>query len=190
MSKTLEYPFTAAKVRSLKLGHRVCVSGLIFTGRDKFHRYLFQGGKSPVNLADGAIFHAGPVMARKHGKWVVLSAGPTTSARMDSYMPRLIEQHKIRVIIGKGGMSDATRQACAKHGCVYLEAVGGAAVTVAQCVKDVCGVHLLAEFGEAEAVWALTVKGLRAVVAIDAMGRSLQKRVRQSSKRMLAKMLK
>jgi len=190
MSRVLEYPFTAAKVRSLKAGQRVCVSGLIFTGRDKFHRYLFHGGKAPANLADGAIFHAGPVMGRKNGKWVVLSAGPTTSARMDAYMPRLIEQHRIRVIIGKGGMGEATRQACARHGCVYLEAVGGAAVTVAQCVREVSGVHLLAEFGEAEAVWELKLKGLKAVVAIDAAGRSLHKRVRQSSKRMLGKMLK
>lgn len=189
MSRTLEYPFTMSKVKTLKLGQKVSLSGVVYTGRDRFHRYLCQGGKSPVNLTDGAIFHAGPITIKKEGKWHVVAAGPTTSARMDAYMPKILEQHRVRIIIGKGGMGEATRLSCAKYGCVYLEAIGGTAACLAQCVKEVKGVFMVDQFGEAEAVWAFIVKGLKAVVAIDAMGRSLHNRVKQSSKRVLRKLV-
>ena len=33
----------------------------------------------------------------------------------------------VKIIIGKGGMDGATLEAMRKHGCVYIQAVGGAA---------------------------------------------------------------
>ena len=190
MIKELEYPFTQAKIRELKVGQRVAISGRIFTGRDRLHKYLFEGGKCPVDLKDGAIYHAGPVVLRKDGVWVIRAAGPTTSMREESFMARIIEQYKVRVIIGKGGMGEMTRKACAKYGCVYLQAVGGAASLLAVSIKEVHGVHFMAEFGATEALWDLTVKGLRAVVTIDASGRSLHRRIEKSSKKALARILK
>ena len=190
MARNLEFPFTPAKIRKLKVGQTANVTGRIFTGRDRLHRYLFDGGKSPVDLTNGAIYHSGPVVIRKEGKWIVRAAGPTTSMRQDRYMARIIELQHVRVIIGKGGMGEATRLACAKFGCVYLQAVGGAAVLLAEHVKDVAGVHFLREFGEAEAMWELVVKGLKTVVTMDAHGRSLHKKVKISSKRMLTRMLR
>jgi len=190
MIKELEYPFTLTKIRDLKVGQRVSVSGKIFTGRDRLHKYLYDGGKCPVELRDGAIYHAGPIAIRKEGVWVVKAAGPTTSMREELYMPRIIEQHRMRVIIGKGGMGDSTRKACAKYGCVYLQAVGGAASLIAEFVKAVNGVHFMTEFGAAEALWDLTVKGFGVVVTIDAAGRSLHKRIERSSRKALEKIMK
>ena len=126
MIKNIEYPFTLAKIRDLKVGQLVSLSGRIFTGRDRLHSYLFDGGSCPVDLKDGAIFHCGPVAVRRDGVWVMRAAGPTTSMRHDSYMPRIVEQHRIRIVIGKGGMGEDTRQAFAKYGCVYVQTVGGA----------------------------------------------------------------
>jgi len=190
MIKEIEYPFTLAKIRELKVGQRVAVSGRIFTGRDRLHKYLFDGGKSPVDLKDGAIYHAGPVVLRKDGVWIVNAIGPTTSMREEAYMARIIEQNKVRVIIGKGGMGEMTRKACAKHGCIYLQAVGGAASLLAGCVKEVHGAHFIAEFGSAEALWDLTVKMFRAVVTIDASGKSLHRRIERSSRKALARLVK
>jgi fumarate hydratase class I len=181
----LDYPFTPAALKPLNVGDMVSLSGRIVTGRDRLHKYLYEGGKSPVDLKDGAIFHCGPVVIRKDRKWVIRAAGPTTSARQDPYMARIIEQHKLRVIVGKGGMGEATRRACMKQGCVYLQAVGGAAVLLAQSIQDVLGGYFLREFGMAEAMWELTVKDLPAVVAIDTRGRSLFKRVQSASRRAL-----
>jgi len=163
----------------------VSVSGLVFTGRDRVHRYLSEGGRCPVSLRDGAIYHCGPVVLGKKGGWVVRAAGPTTSARQESYMSRIIEKHHVRVIIGKGGMDNGTRNACARFGCVYLQAVGGAAAAMAERVEKVVDVHFLDEFGPAEAVWEFIVRDLRAVVAIDTGGRSLHRKVKTASKKAL-----
>ena len=190
MIRELEYPFALNKIRDLTVGQRVCISGKLFTGRDRLHKYLFDGGKSPVDLKDGAIYHAGPVAIRRDGVWVVKAAGPTTSMREEPYMAKIIEHYRVRVIIGKGGMGEATRNACAKYGCVYLQAVGGAASLLAESIKAVNSVSFLSEFGAAEALWELTVKGFRAVVTIDAAGRSLHKRIERSSRRVLEKVLK
>lgn len=190
MIKELEYPFTQAKIKELKIGQRVSVSGRVFTGRDRLHKYLFDGGKCPVELKDGAIYHAGPVALRKEGVWVIRAAGPTTSMREESFMARIIEHHKVRVIIGKGGMGEMTRKACAKYGCVYLQAVGGAASLLAGSIKEVNGVHFLTEFGGAEALWDLVVKGFMGVVTIDASGKSLHRRIERSSRKALGKLLK
>lgn len=184
--RRIEYPFTAEKTLALRLGEITSLSGRIWTGRDRLHRYLFDGGKCPVELRDGAIYHCGPVVLRSDNAWAVRSAGPTTSFRQERYTAKIIESLGVRVIIGKGGMGEATRMACAKHGCVYLQVVGGAAVLQAQSIKEVTGVHFLDEFGPADALWEFIVADFKAVVTMDARGKSLHKRVRTVSKRILA----
>lgn len=190
MSKEIEYPFTAAGIRDLKFGQTVSLSGRIFTGRDRLHKHLSEGGKLPVDLKDSAIYHCAPIVQHKEGVWVVRAAGPTTSMRFEPYMAGIIEQHHVRVVIGKGGMGEATRKACIKCGCVYLQAVGGAAALLAESIEQVVGVHFLKEFGAAEALWELVVKNLEAVVTIDARGRSLHKRIKAASKKALKKILR
>ena len=96
----------------------------------------------------------------------------------------------VRLIIGKGGMDAATLAAMKKHGCVYIQAVGGAAALSAAAVKQVAGVSLLKEFGAAEAVWHFDVEDFRGVVAMDAHGRSLFDEVRISSEQKLKGILK
>ena len=189
MAQQLEYPFTGDKVRTLKAGETVNVSGRIITGRDRLHKFLYDGGKSPVDLKDSGIYHFGPVVIRRDGVWQVRAAGPTTSLREESYMPDIIAKHHVRVIVGKGGMGENTRRACAEHGCVYLQAVGGAAALLAQSVEDVKNVYMMKEFGAAEAVWELQVSGLEAVVTIDALGKSLHKRIKTISRKALKEIL-
>jgi fumarate hydratase class I len=187
--KTLEYPFTEEKVRGLRAGERVAVSGRVFTGRDRLHKWLFEGRECPVDLRDGALYHCGPVVLQRGGQWVVRAAGPTTSIREEPYTPAVIERCGVRLIIGKGGMGDATRAACQRFGCVYLQAVGGAACVMASAVTRVEGVHLLNEFGSAEAMWELTVKDLVCAVTMDAAGRSLHHRVWTASRRALRSLI-
>jgi len=190
MVKELAYPFKEDRIRELSVGDAVRVSGRVFTARDRVHRYLADGGKSPVDLRNGALYHCGPVAVRHDGRWIIRAAGPTTSKRQELYMPWIIEHYRVRVVIGKGGMGEATREACAKFGCVYLQAVGGAAAVLAEAVQNVEGVHFMREFGQAEALWTLTIKDLEAVVTMDARGRSLHKRVRLASRRALNGMLR
>ena len=104
-------------------------------------------------------------------------------------MAGIIAHHGVRVIIGKGGMGAATREACKRHGCVYLQAVGGAAVSLADRIRRVQQVHFLKEFGATEAMWGFEVAGFEAVVAIDTHGRSLYDDVAANSRRELDRLL-
>ncbi len=181
----LEYPFDEGQVRSLKAGDAVSLSGLVHTGRDKFHKFFADGGKIPVDFRDGALYHCGPVcLPLKGGRgYAVVSAGPTTSVRENPYEPAFIRASGVRVIIGKGGMDSATLAAIKEFGCVYVQAVGGAGALYAASVKKVAGVDLLDEFGAAEACWHFEVEGFAGVVAMDARGGSLFAEVEEASSR-------
>lgn len=188
--KTIEYPFAKAAIAELKAGDQVRISGVVYTGRDRLHAYLHKGGQSPVNLRDGAIFHCGPVVVQQAGGWVVKAAGPTTSIREEPFMAGIIQKHGVRVIIGKGGMGRNTRRACRENCCVYVQAVGGAAGMLAGKVERVRAVHMMQEFGSAEAMWELVVRDLPGVVTMDSHGNSLHDKVLRSSGRALKALLK
>ena len=185
---TLTYPFDEKAVRALKAGDAVSITGRLYTGRDKFHKFVADGGALPVDFTDGALYHCGPVCVRDgtDGAWRVVAAGPTTSVRENPYEPAFIAASGVRLIVGKGGMDAATRAAMKRHGCVYVQAVGGAGALYAAAVRRVAGVSLLDEFGAAEAVWHFDGVDFRGVVAMDAHGRSLFAEVAEASARALA----
>jgi len=185
----LSAPFTEEKIRSLKVGDMVEITGLVFTGRDAIHKWLHDGNEPPVSLKDGIIYHCGPVVMKKKGQWVVTAAGPTTSIREEPYQAGIIEKHGVRAVIGKGGMGEKTRLACQKFGCVYLHAVGGAAQVLAEAIKRVRDVHLLEKFGSPEAIWELEVEAFPVVVTIDAHGNSLHKDIEAESSQNLAQLM-
>ncbi len=188
----LSFPFTEEKIRALKVGDEVLISGVLLTGRDAAHKYLHEGGRLPegVSLRDGIIYHCGPVMMRQPDVlWVCTAAGPTTSIREEPYQARIIRDFGVRGVIGKGGMGERTRAACQEHGCVYLHAVGGAAQVLAERIKKVRAVHFLEQFGSPEAIWELEVEDFPAVVTIDAHGRSLHQDVLKASEAALQQVL-
>jgi fumarate hydratase class I len=182
----LSAPFTEEKIRALKVGDMVEITGTVFTGRDAVHKWLHEGNAPPVSFKDGIIYHCGPVVMKKKGKWVVTAAGPTTSIREEPYQAGIIERLGVRAVIGKGGMGEKTRLACQKFGCVYLHAVGGAAQVLAECIKEVQDVHGLEQFGSPEAIWQLRVESFPVVVTIDAHGNSLHKEIEAQSQQRLS----
>jgi len=187
--KVLQAPFTEEMMRSLRVGDEVAINGVVFTGRDAVHKYLHEGGALPegVNLRDGIIYHCGPVvMQEPDGGWKVTAAGPTTSIREEPYQGQIIRDFGVRGVIGKGGMGERTLDACGKHGCVYLHAIGGAAQVLAECVKRVRNVYLKDEFGSPEAIWELEVENFPAVVTMGSHGGSLHRDVLRTSQEALA----
>ncbi len=188
----LTSPFTEDRIRALKVGDEVLISGVLFTGRDAVHKYLHEGGKLPpgVSLRDGILYHCGPVVLKdEQGHWKVTAAGPTTSTREEPYQAQIIREFGVRGVIGKGGMGDKTLAACKEFGCVYLHAVGGAAQVLAERVKKVRTVYFLEKFGSPEAIWELDVENFPAVVTMDAHGHSLHKEVFAASQAELARRL-
>lgn len=177
----LQAPLTEEKIRALKVGDMVELTGMVFTGRDAVHKWLHEGHEPPVSFRDGVIYHCGPVVMKRDDKWVVTAAGPTTSIREEPYQAGIIERLGVRAVIGKGGMGEKTRLACEKLGCVYLHAIGGAAQVLAECIEEVVGVHGLEQFGSPEAIWQLRVRSFPVVVTIDAHGNSLHRDIEARS---------
>jgi fumarate hydratase class I len=188
----LSFPFTEDKIRALRVGDEVGISGILFTGRDAVHKYLHEGGELPagVHLKDGIIYHCGPVMMKQEdGSYKCTAAGPTTSIREEPYQAQIIRDFGLRGVIGKGGMGERTLAACKDFGCVYLHAVGGAAQVLSECIKQVRNVYFLEKFGSPEAIWEMEVQDFPAVVTMDSHGNSLHRDIMASSQAELAKRL-
>jgi fumarate hydratase subunit beta len=178
----LRTPLSEKAVRELKVGSTVYLTGNVVTGRDEMHIRAIensrQGGPVPEGIEGSVLYHCGPIVAGDGGGWKVVAAGPTTSARMDSLGPEMIRRFGIRAVIGKGGMSEEVGDAMREVGCVYLAAVGGAAVSLAESIVEVCGVDWQ-DLGMAEAVWRFRVERMGPlIVAMDSEGNSLYENVR------------
>ncbi|HTR82393.1 MAG TPA: fumarate hydratase [Bacteroidota bacterium] len=182
----LSTPIDEKKIRSLKVGDVVLVSGRMFTGRDAIHAYLMNHD-APVDLRGQVLYHCGPVALKENGKWVIKAAGPTTSSREEPYQAEIIKKFGLRAVVGKGGMGAKTLAALKENGAVYLNAIGGAAQYYARCIEEVDGVDLL-DLGIPEAMWHLRVKNFPAIVTMDANGNSLHAEIEASSAKELAKL--
>lgn len=174
----ISLPAKEQELRRLRAGDIVLVSGTIFTMRDAAHEkalsMLAEGKKLPVKLAEGAIYHSGPLMKKKGQKWEAVSAGPTTSARMEMFEDALMMKTGAKLIIGKGGMGPRTAQALQKMGGVFCAFTGGCGVLAANAIKEVKEVHWLEELGMPEALWVLKIENFGPlVVAMDSQGNSL-----------------
>ena len=106
--KHIRLPLSEEDILSLRAGESVLLSGSMLTGRDCAHKRLCElldAGKTlPVDLAGETIYYAGPCPAPE-GK-ACGSCGPTTSARMDSFAPRLLALG-LKGMIGKGAAARA-----------------------------------------------------------------------------------
>lgn len=169
----LQAPFDKAALARLSAGDRVLLSGTIYTARDKAHERLtalIQAGKDlPVDLTGQGIYYAGPTPA-KPGQ-VIGSVGPTTSGRMDAFSPLLLDEAGLLVMIGKGPRNQVVQDAMARHGAVYLVAVGGTGALIASAIEKV-EVVAFEDLGT-EAIRRLTVRDFPLIVAIDSQGHNL-----------------
>ena len=114
------------------------------------------------------IYYAGPT-PEKPGM-VIGSCGPTTSSRMDSYTPTLLDLG-LGATIGKGPRSQAVADAIVRNKSVYFCAIGGAGALAAKCITSL-EVIAFPDLG-CESIKKLTFKDFPLFVALDAHGNSL-----------------
>jgi tartrate/fumarate subfamily iron-sulfur-dependent hydro-lyase beta chain len=175
MDRVLTTPVSEKDARALRAGDVIYVSGTMFTARDEAHKMMLERG-SPLPVEGLALFHCGPVAQQVEGRWQILAAGPTTSARMELFEADFLRKFKTRIIVGKGGMGDKTLAALGEVGAVYTHFTGGAGALAAKAVKRVAAVHWLEELGMPEAIWVMEVERFGPlVVAMDSHGKSLYK---------------
>lgn len=176
-------PVREDQVRQLVVGDLVYIDGEVCAFRDRaFERALElteKGNKLPFDLNGAAHWHCGPITKKVGEKWVVTSAGPTTSSRFDMEEPLAIEKWGVRLVIGKGlGMGKRVAEAMKAYGAAYLSAIGGAASYYGKQIKEVREVHWL-DLGMPEAVWIFKVENFGPLqVTMDAHGNNLYEQVR------------
>lgn len=175
--KRLRAPLTEADVHLLKAGDEVVIDGIVYAARDMAHKRLClaidQGERLPIELEGAIIYFVGPTPARP-GR-VIGAAGPTTSARMDPFSPKLIA-HGLRAMIGKGYRNEEVRQTLKQSGAVHLSTLGGAGALLSRHIVR-AEVVAYEDLGT-EAIRRLEVVDFPAIVAYDAAGGSVYDDVR------------
>ena len=172
MQYKLTAPVTRKDLEPLRAGDTVLLSGVVYTARDAAHKRMMelldQGKPLPFPVEGSALYYVGPTPERP-GE-AIGSAGPTTSGRMDTYSPRLLDLGQA-VMIGKGARNQAVKDAVVRNGAVYLAALGGAGALMAASVKKaevVCWEDL-----GCEAVRRLEVEDMPLTVILDIRGGDL-----------------
>ena len=177
-----ETPLDHERVKELRVGDAFYITGTIFTARDAAHEKLLEieDEEVPFDPSKYAMFHCGPAIHKEEGQWKVVSAGPTTSIRMEIFEDDFIERFGTKVIIGKGGMGERTLKALEKHGGVYCQYTGGAGALMANAIKEVEDVYFLEELGIPEAFWMFRVEEAGPfLVTMDSAGNSIHDDVAQ-----------
>ena len=113
-------------------------------------------------------------LVRKNGdKWEMVSVGPTTSMRMESFEREFIEQTGVKLVVGKGGMGPLTEEGCQKFKALHVIFPAGCAVLAATQVEEIEEVHWT-ELGMPESLWVCRVKEFGPlIVSIDTHGNNL-----------------
>jgi tartrate/fumarate subfamily iron-sulfur-dependent hydro-lyase beta chain len=110
---------------------------------------------------------------QKNGKWIIVSAGPTTSGRMEMFEDEFLRKYKARIIVGKGGMGPKTLGALKEVGAVYCSYTGGCGALAAKGLKEVTE-YLWQDLGMPEALWVITAEEFGPLlVTMDSHGNSI-----------------
>jgi fumarate hydratase subunit beta len=160
--------------KSLKIGQKILLSGIVYTARDAAHRRIIDlldsGNKDkiPFDLNSSAIYYCGPTPTRP-GK-IIGSCGPTTSSRMDVFTSRLLKEG-VKVLIGKGNRSKDVENSIKENSAIYFVATGGIAALIS---KFIVKADLIAfeDLGP-EAIYKFEIKDMPVIVAIDTNGNNI-----------------
>lgn len=159
-------------IPKLKAGDRVMLSGSVFTARDAAHKRISSimetGQPFPFDISGSVIYYCGPTPAPEG--MAIGSCGPTTSSRMDTYAPKLLDMGLV-AMIGKGERSKEVCEAIKRNGAIYLCAMGGAGALASKCITN-CDIIAFEDLG-CESVKKLEFKDFPLIVAIDSKGNNL-----------------
>ncbi len=150
---------------------RVMLDGPIVVARDIAHARLkerLDGGEGlPDYMKNHVVLYAGP--AKTPEGWPCGSCGPTTSGRMDPYVPLFQKQGGSLVMLGKGNRSRQVTESCQRYGGFYLGSIGGPA---ARLGRDCITSYEVLEYPELgmEAVSMITVRDFPAFIIVDDKG--------------------
>jgi L(+)-tartrate dehydratase beta subunit len=175
----LNMPVGDAEVRALKVGDTVTLEKTLFGIRDATLIAMFdKGRKTRFNLKGHAVIHTAPNVKKVDPRpgnssgYEPVCIGTTTSMRMERFTRPLMERDGVKLIIGKGGMGQATLEALRDLGGVYLAVVGGAAALETTWIEEIEEVDM--DDLHPESLWKFRIKGFGPLlVTMDSHGNSL-----------------
>ncbi|HUF80214.1 MAG TPA: fumarate hydratase C-terminal domain-containing protein [Burkholderiales bacterium] len=192
----LSAPFADAGIRGLRVNDTVTLKGTLFGIRDATQIHMFdRGRKTRFDLSGHAVIHTAPNVRRteKDSKnpagYAPLCIGTTTSDRMERFTRPLMQQHGVRLIIGKGGLRADSLNAFKERGGAYLAIIGGTAALETTWIEAIEDVDL--DDLNPESLWKFRVNGFGPLlVAMDSHGESLYARVNDAAQQRRAEALR
>jgi len=179
----LDMPIDERQARALKIGDTVTLEKTLFGIRDATLIAMFDRGRTTrFNLKGHAVVHTAPNVRKidprpgNSSGYEPLCIGTTTSMRMERFTRPLMQRDGVRLIIGKGGMGQATLDAFKEFGGAYLAVVGGAAALETTWIEAIEEVDM--DDLHPESLWKFRIKGFGPLlVTMDSHGGSLHARI-------------
>ena len=189
-------PISESDVRKLHVNDTVTLNGALFGIRDATQIHMFdRGRKTRFDLRGHAVIHTAPNVrkvekdAANPAGYAPSCIGTTTSDRMERFTRPLMEQCGVRIVIGKGGLRDASLKAFQDAGGAYLAIIGGTAALETTWVEAIEDVDL--DDLHPESLWKFRVRGFGPLlVAMDSHGQSLYSEVQAGARSRRAEALR
>ncbi|HTK02513.1 MAG TPA: fumarate hydratase C-terminal domain-containing protein [Bordetella sp.] len=183
----LTMPVTEAQVRQLRVNDTVTLQRTLYGIRDATQIHMFdKGRKTRLDLNGHAVIHTAPnvrkvaVSDAHPAGYESICIGTTTSDRMERFTRPLMEQYGVRLVIGKGGLRQASQDAFRDLGGAYLAIIGGTAALETTWIEQIEDVDL--DDLNPESLWRFRIRDFGPLlVAMDSHGGSLYDIVRQDT---------
>ena len=183
----LTMPVTEAQVRALRVNDTVTLQQRLYGIRDATQIHMFdRGRKTRFDLTGHAVIHTAPNVRKVEPSDVFpagyqpVCVGTTTSDRMERFTRPLMEQYGVRLVVGKGGLREASAKAFQDLGGAYLAIIGGTAALETTWVEQIEDVDL--DDLNPESLWQFRIRDFGPLlVAMDSHGGSLYDGVRDAA---------
>jgi L(+)-tartrate dehydratase beta subunit len=183
-------PLSEAQARALRVNDTVTLQGTLFGIRDATQIHMFdRGRKTRFDLAGHAVIHTAPNVRKTQAGYEPICVGTTTSDRMERFTAPLMREYGVRLVIGKGGLREASLQAFKQFGGAYLAIIGGTAALETTWIEAIEDVDL--DDLHPESLWKFRVNGFGPlIVAMDSHGSSLYNEVNTAAQQRRAEALR
>jgi L(+)-tartrate dehydratase beta subunit len=183
-------PISESDARGLRINDTVTLKGALFGIRDATQIHMFdRGRKTRFDLRGHAVIHTAPNVRKTASGYEPMCVGTTTSDRMERFTRPLMAQYGVRLIIGKGGLREASLESFRELGGAYLAIIGGTAALETTWIEAIEDVDL--DDLNPESLWKFRVNGFGPLlVAMDSHGQSLYMKVKAAAQQKRAEALK
>ncbi len=192
----LRMPIAEKEARKLRVNDTVTLNGTLFGIRDATQIHMFdRGRKTRFDMKGHAVIHTAPNVKKVEKSkahpagYAPLCVGTTTSDRMERFTRPLMQQHGVRLVIGKGGLREDSLKIFQEAGGAYLAIIGGTAALETTWIEAIEDVDL--DDLHPESLWRFRVKGFGPLlVAMDSHGGSLYAQVKSAAQQRRADALR